>query len=106
MEKPVVHNKLVRDKIPEIIAATGKRCTTQVLSREAYLQALEEKLTEELEEYRQSRELEELADLLEVLQALVSARGDSWEALVRLCEEKRRQRGGFAAGIFLEAVWD
>ena len=64
------YNKLVRDRIPEIIASDGKTCTVEVLSDSRCLQMLDAKLTEELEEYQESRSLEELADLLEVLRAV------------------------------------
>lgn len=61
------YDKLVRDRIPEIIRASGKTCTTEVLSDEAYLRMIDAKLDEELAEYHQEQNLEELADLLEVL---------------------------------------
>lgn len=32
-----VHNKLVRDKIPEIIEKDGKTCVTHILSGEKYI---------------------------------------------------------------------
>lgn len=58
-------NKLVRDRIPDIIEADGKTCITEVLDQVTYLQMLDEKLTEELTEYQESNSMEELADLLE-----------------------------------------
>lgn len=44
------YNKLVRDRIPEIIQATGKSCTTEILSDEQYIEMLDAKLQEELTE--------------------------------------------------------
>lgn len=102
--KTTVYNKLVRDHIPQIIADTGKACVTEILSNQAYIQKLDEKLNEELEEYQQSKSLEELADLLEVMHAVVKARGYTWENLTRLCEEKRKNRGGFDKQILLKEV--
>ena len=61
------YNKLVRDRIPEIIEASGKRCEYSILSGDAYLHMLDEKLNEELAEYQDSKSMEELADLLEVI---------------------------------------
>ena len=95
------YDKLVRDKIPEIIEGTGKTCTTRILSREEYLQKLDEKLNEELSEYQQSKSLEELADLLEVMEAVVKARGYTTEQLHRVRDEKRAERGGFEKAILL-----
>ena len=104
MEKQ--YHKLVRDKIPEIITATGQSCRTEVLTGEAYRQALDNKLTEELAEYQDSKSPEELADLLEVIIAAAQARGVSWEQLLAIREEKRQKRGGFEKGIFLLSVTD
>ena len=91
----MVYNKLVRDKIPQIIAASGKKCVTEVLQEDAYLQQLDEKLGEELAEYQESKSLEELADLLEVMAAVMKARGYTWEELERIRARKREKRGGF-----------
>ena len=77
----ITYNKLVRDKIPEIIEASGKTCETEILSDEEYLQMLDKKLDEELAEYHQEQNIEELADLLEVLYALVEAKGYSIQEL-------------------------
>ena len=104
MKKHTVHNKLVRDRIPEIIEASGKTCVTEVLSQDAYIQALDAKLNEELAEYQESKSLEELADLLEVMGAVVKARGYTWDDLTRVRKEKRAQRGGFDKRLFLKEV--
>jgi len=104
MRKHTVHNKLVRDRIPEIIEASGKNCVTEVLPNDAYIRALDAKLNEELAEYQQSKSLEELADLLEVMGAVVKARGYTWDDLTRVRKEKRAQRGAFDQRIFLKEV--
>lgn len=98
------YNKLVRDRIPELIAADGNRCTTETLSQEAYLAMLDAKLDEELAEYHRDQNIEELADLLEVLRAAAAARGYSAQALERVCAEKKEKRGGFEKRIFLKEV--
>ena len=101
-----VYNKLVRDKIPEIIRSCGKTCVTATVSDENYLRLLDQKLEEELAEYQESKSLEELADLIEVIAATVVARGYSWEELMRLRDEKRAERGGFEDRILLLDVKD
>lgn len=102
--KTVYHNKLVRDKIPQIIAQSGNTCITHQLDPQAYLKCLDEKLNEELAEYQSSKQLEELADLLEVMTAVVAARGYTWEQLTALQAQKREARGGFFQRIFLQSV--
>ena len=102
--KEIIYNKLVRDKIPQIIEASGKTCETEVLSDERYLEMLDKKLNEELAEYQQEKSLEELADLLEVLYAVAVARGYSLKELEHVRAEKKDKRGGFAEKIFLIKV--
>lgn len=104
MKKHTIHNKLIRDRIPEIIEASGRSCVTEVLSGDAYIQALDAKLNEELAEYQQNKSLEELADLLEVMGAVVKARGYTWDDLTRVRKEKRADRGAFDRRIFLKEV--
>lgn len=98
------YHKLVRDRIPEIIESDGKICIWETLSDADYLSLLEEKLNEELAEYQQSKSLEELADLLEVMQAVLKARGWTWEELEQVRAEKAAKRGGFEKKILLKAV--
>lgn len=99
-----VYNKLVRDKIPEIIEKDGKRCKTRILTNEEYVASLEAKLDEEVAEYQADKNLEEMADILEVLQAICIARGYSLEELEALRAKKSDERGGFVEKIFLEYV--
>ena len=96
-----VYNKLVRDKIPEIIEKSGKRCIIETMDKKTYLESLDNKLYEELAEYQQDKSIEELADLLEVIYAVASARGYSIEELERIRAEKR---GGFKDRIWLKEV--
>lgn len=99
-----IYNKLVRDRIPEIIESDGRKCTTEILSDDRWLQMLGAKLDEELAEYQESKSLEELADLLEVMRAVVKARGWSWEQLEQARQEKAVRRGGFEKKILLKEV--
>lgn len=99
-----VYNKLVRDKIPEIIELDGKKCTARVLDDEEYLKALDAKLDEELAEYHKDQNVEELADLLEVLYAVAEARGFTKDELEAVRERKAEKRGQFKEKLFLETV--
>lgn len=99
-----VYNKLVRDKIPEIIEADGKACKTHILSNDEYIAALEAKLNEEVAEYQADKNLEEMADVLEVLQAICVARGYSVAELEAMRAKKAEKRGGIKEKIFLEYV--
>ena len=102
--KEIKYKKLVRDRIPEIIASTGKICTVEILSDVEYLRMVDAKLDEELAEYHQDQNLEELADLLEVIRAAAVARGYTLEDLERVRAEKYEARGGFEKKILLKSV--
>ena len=98
------HNKLVRDRIPEIIARDGKTCVTRTLSTGDYIAALDAKLTEELAEYHADGSMEELADLLEVMMAAAKARGHDFSEVEAIRREKAEKRGRFNDRIYLESV--
>ncbi len=100
----VKYNKLVRDKIPEIIEMSGKRCVIETLTDEDYLKMLDAKLDEELAEYHQDQNLEELADLLEVIYACAVAHGYSVAELEQVRVDKAAKRGGFVERILLKEV--
>ncbi len=98
------YNKLVRDRIPEIIEASGKTCEIEILSDEEYLKMIDSKLEEELAEYHKDQNIEELADLLEVIRAAAIARGYTLEQLETVRAEKAEKRGGFEKKILLKEV--
>ena len=97
----MIYNKLVRDKIPEIIQENGGRAEIRVLSDEEYRRYLEMKLDEEVGEYHLEKNIEELADILEVLYALASSVGSSREELETVYNKKHEARGGFEKRILL-----
>lgn len=96
-----IYNKLVRDKIPEIIKNKGEKTVTQILSQERYLSELDKKLNEEVKEYQESRDIEELADIIEVIYSICEARECSIDELHKIRGLKKQQRGGFDDRIFL-----
>ncbi len=102
----IIHRKLVRDRIPEIIEASGKSCMTRVLADAEYTAALDAKLQEELNEYLAGGSMEELADLLEVMMAAAKARGHDFSEVEAIRREKAEKRGGFQQRIFLESVME
>lgn len=96
------HNKLVRDKIPDVIRENGEEAVIRVADSDEYRGRLRMKLFEEAVEYIESEEVEELADMLEVIYTLAKLRGASPDMLERLRQEKRAVRGGFDNRIILE----
>jgi predicted house-cleaning noncanonical NTP pyrophosphatase (MazG superfamily) len=100
------YNKLVRDRIPEIIEASGNTCKTEILPDDEYINMIDRKLDEELAEYHKDESIEELADLLEVVRAAAVARGCSVDELERIRAEKAEKRGGFQKKIKLVEVYE
>src|SRR5574344_699677 len=100
------YNKLIRDRIPEIIEKDGKTCKTHVLSEKDYKSALNFKLLEEMKEYQEGFDLHELADLQEVINAIVLANGLSLKDFDEIREAKAKANGGFSKRLFLESVDD
>ena len=99
-----VFNKLVRDKIPEIIENNNESCKTRILSDDEYLVELNKKIKEELNEYLESGEIEELADLEEVLRAILDVKKCSYEDFEKIRQNKVDKRGAFKHKIFLEST--
>ena len=104
--RSIAYNKLVRDRIPEIIESSGKTCSTEILSPEDYLRMIDAKLDEELAEYHKDQNIEELADLLEVIHAAAIARGYTLEDLEQIRAEKAAKRGTFEKRILLKEVYE
>ncbi len=102
----IIHEKLVRDRIPEIIQGSGKACSTRILTQDEYVAALDAKLQEELNEYQADNSMEELADLLEVMMAVAEARGHTFAEVEAIRQQKAEKRGGFRERIWLESVSD
>lgn len=100
----IVYNKLVRDKIPQIIESTGKNAKFSILDDEKYKQMLDKKLYEELEEYAEERDINELADLVEVIYAIVEQQGYSVDEFENIRIKKREKRGGFKERLLLLEV--
>ncbi len=98
------YDKLVRDKIPEIIRLAGKHPVTDTLPHEAMAAALDRKLQEEVQEYLESSSVEEMADILEVLHGIAYHKGISWDEVESVRIFKRDERGGFDKGIRLMEV--
>lgn len=104
----MIFNKLVRDKIPEIIAKQGKTVTFRALRGEELKQALKDKLIEETKELvnaqTQEQAIEELADVFLVVQTLFSIDNSLYDKLCETIAVKNCEKGIFKFGYFLESV--
>ncbi len=94
--------KLVRDKIPELMEASGKKPLTHVAGERDFEEFLFKKMDEEVAEIKRDKNPEELADLLEVMHALALQIGVSIDDVERIRQEKRKKNSGFSKRIILE----
>ena len=103
-----VYDKLVRDKIPEIIEANGEKPVTRVLDDAEYWEYLLKKDQEELEEVREATSIlerkKELADKLELIRAMAIYNGFSLDDILEEANQKEQKNGGFSKRILLEKV--
>ncbi|MGE1008772.1 nucleoside triphosphate pyrophosphohydrolase [Bacillus cereus] len=101
-------NKLIRNKIPQIIKTNGKTLTTRILPEEEYIKEIcnktEEELTKYLEATTKEHKLEELSDLLELINALAEHEGTTLEEINNIRKKKAEEKGGFSDRVFLIEV--
>lgn len=100
-----VYDKLVRDRIPEIIESSGNKCEIEVVSDEVALEYLYKKLNEEVSELLEDKNLDEIADVMEILFAIGAKYGYSEEDILDRRNEKKYVRGGFEDNLILKKTW-
>jgi predicted house-cleaning noncanonical NTP pyrophosphatase (MazG superfamily) len=106
-----IYNKLVRDRIPEIIKKDNSIPVTRILNEDEYRRELVYKLLEESIETVKARfdkkELKkEIGDVYEVIDTIIEAYGLDGNEIMALKQERKEKRGGFRKKIFLEYVKD
>lgn len=92
------YDKLVRDRIPEIIEREGLAIAVSTLDHDAFRDALRRKLVEEASEAAEASSealVTEIADLFEVIDALLAAEGVDAGHVRAVQDRRRRDRGGF-----------
>ena len=100
-----VYDKLIRDRIPEIIEASGSKCEIETVSDEVALEYLYKKLGEEVSELLKDRNLDEIADVMEVLFAIGKKYGYSEDEVLGRRSEKKNTRGGFEDNLVLKKTY-
>lgn len=97
-----IYNKLVRDKITDIIEADGRIAKYRILDDNEYRQELNKKLQEEVKEYLEDNNVEELADIVEVIYGILNSMNVSIKEFEKIRINKQEKRGAFEKKIYLE----
>jgi predicted house-cleaning noncanonical NTP pyrophosphatase (MazG superfamily) len=108
------YNKLVRDKIPDILRRKLKSYTGHTADEKEYAKALATKLVEEALEFQENPVIDELGDVAEVVFAISHLNGwnnpstflPTWSKLEEAQHKKRNARGAFNDRYILEEVED
>jgi len=100
----ILYDKLIRDKIPEIIENAGKEYEIHKADQEEYIEKLLLKVEEELTEFKEEPSIAEMADLFEVLDAVIDYYNFEREEIKEYQENKRKERGGFKKKLILDKV--
>ena len=99
-----IYQKLVRDRIPGIIADDGKSFATRKADEEEIVSYAFKKLHEEIQEFTEDPSAEEAADVMEIFHFLCSRLELRDSEIMAQATSKRISRGGFEEGIILEWV--
>jgi predicted house-cleaning noncanonical NTP pyrophosphatase (MazG superfamily) len=98
------YNKLVRDKIPEIILKDSKNPIIHIANKKEYWEQLNKKLLEEVNEFIKNPIKEEFADILEVMHAISDFKKFNKREIIKIKEDKAKLNGKFKNRIILEQV--
>lgn len=102
----MIYDKLVRDRIPEILDSLGKKYTHHIANSDEYGQKLWKKLDEEVQEFHEKPCLEEMADIMEVLAAITDFYGLDLYEVETARQAKEAAKGAFTEQIILGEVSD
>ena len=97
-----IYNKLVRDKIVDIIEGEGRKVNYIILDDKDYRKELNKKLQEEVKEHLEDNNVEELADIVEVIYGILNSMNVSIEDFEKVRMDKKEKRGAFEKRIYLE----
>lgn len=99
-----IYNKLVRDKIPEVLQNLGKKYSCHIADDEEFLLRLKDKMVEELQELYDDPCSEEMADVLEVLYTIAREMNLDIAEVYKAMSKKGKAKGRFRERIILEKV--
>jgi len=105
MKKAIKYNKLIRDRILEIIESDGWKPYSRVLNKKEYLKELKKKVLEEAKELIEARGkkeiINEIVDIQELIDVLMLELSLNKTQIKKQQKIKNKKRGGFKNRLFL-----
>ena len=98
------YNKLVRDNIPDIFLKEHSLPVTRTLNDEEYIEELNKKLLNEVNEYLNTNNVEQMVDILEVVRAIINNSDTTYEEIEEKRIKKAKKKGTFEKRVYLEKV--
>ena len=98
------HNKLVRNRILEIIEKNGGLAVWHTANDDEFREMAYAKLLEEASEVATDRNKGEVADLLEILYGICTLENWNMEEIEEIRLQKLEERGGFDQRIILDTT--
>ena len=102
----VEYNKIVRDKIPQIIRDSGRTCEYKILGESEVKEALQEKLLEKAQIFLKRPSEDELSDIYELLDAIVETFEYEPLHIDYLKIQNKENKGTYSEKVFLISVDD
>lgn len=100
------YNRLVRDKVPELIQSSGRTCQSRILSDAEVLLALQDKLLEKADNFAKHPSEDEISDLFELMDAIVDKFGYEQMHIDYLRMKNRELKGGYTKNTYLILIDD
>ncbi|MGA2666833.1 MAG: nucleoside triphosphate pyrophosphohydrolase [Patescibacteria group bacterium] len=105
MKNEIIYNKLIRDRIPEIIKVDGWVSKTRVMEKDEFIKELKKKILEEAKELNEGKEhknlIEELVDIQEIIDTILNEKKVKFSEFHKIQSKKKNERGGFKKKLFL-----
>lgn len=105
--KKVYYNKLIRDRVPVMMRAKGKKFSTRILSKAGFRRELLKKVGEEASALPKLKDIEEIAsemgDVLDVLDVIQKEFRISSTLLRKHRAAAMKKKGGFRKRVYL--IW-
>lgn len=100
------YNKLVRDRVPEILKSSGHQVEYKILSESQLLLALQDKLLEKAQKFAEKPTENDISDMFELMDLIIDKFEYEQMHIDYLRLKNRELQGGYTQNIYLISVDD